>query len=90
MNCTVDAMALDKLDRTFNAVQPTAAAVAGGDVSSVVGVPDIVNLLLTLYDPLSDYTGTLHNVNIPLTVDMVLNWLLNVYDRLAVLLRQIR
>jgi len=72
-NMTVDVLTLDKLDKSFNAVQDSA--------DGVVGVLDIVNLLVTVYDPLTDHAGALHNVNIPLTVDLILNWLLNVYDR---------
>jgi len=71
-NMTVDVVALDKLERTFGTVQ---------DSAGVVGVLDIVNLLVSIYDPLTDHAGALHNVNIPLTVDLILNWLLNVFDR---------
>ena len=71
-NWTVDVVALDKLDKAFHTVQ---------DSAELIGVLDIVNLLVTIYDPLSDHAGVLHNVNIPLTVDLILNWLLNVYDR---------
>jgi len=71
-NLTVDVVGLDKLDRAFGKVQ---------ELPGIVGVLDIINLLMTIVDPLSDYSGALHNVNIPLTVDLILNWLLNVYDR---------
>ena len=74
-NLTVDVIALDKLDRAFSTVQDSA------ELPAVIGVLDIVNLLVTIYDPLTDHAGALHNVNVPLTVDLILNWLLNVFDR---------
>jgi len=70
---TVDVITLDKLDRAFSSLQDS--------VAGVIGVLDVVNLLVTVYDPLNDHAGTLHNVNIPLTVDLIFNWLMNVYDR---------
>ena len=70
---TVDVIALDKLDRAFSSLQDS--------VAGVIGVLDVVNLLVTVYDPLNDHAGALHNVNIPLTVDLIFNWLMNVYDR---------
>jgi len=70
---TVDVIALDKLDTAFSSLQDS--------VAGVIGVLDVVNLLVTVYDPLNDHAGALHNVNIPLTVDLILNWLMNVYDR---------
>ena len=47
----------------------------------MVSVPDIVNCLVTLYEPLAIHAPSSRSVNIPLSVDLVLNWLLNVYDR---------
>ncbi|XP_043925536.1 utrophin isoform X2 [Protopterus annectens] len=44
----------------------------------LVSVPDIINCLTTTYDGLEQNHKEL--VNVPLCVDMCLNWLLNVYD----------
>ncbi|CAK8689271.1 unnamed protein product [Clavelina lepadiformis] len=44
----------------------------------VVGVLEIIACLTTLYDALEQDYNTL--VNVPLCVDMCLNWILNVYD----------
>lgn len=41
-------------------------------------VPDVINCLTTIYDGLEEKHKDL--VNVPLCVDMCLNWLLNVYD----------
>ncbi|XP_069462828.1 utrophin isoform X3 [Ambystoma mexicanum] len=41
-------------------------------------VPDVINCLTTTYDGLEEKHKDL--VNVPLCVDMCLNWLLNVYD----------
>jgi len=72
---TVDVVTLEKLDKAFSAIQDA------GEMHGMIGVSDVVNFLVNVYDPLTDNTGTLHNVNVPLTVDLILNWLLNVYDR---------
>jgi len=72
---SVDVVTLEKLDRMFATIQD------GGDMHAVIGVPDVVNFLLNVYDPMTDHSGSLHDVNIPLTIDLILNWLLNVYDR---------
>lgn len=71
----MDVVALDKLDKMFTTIQDAS------NLHGVIGVSDIINFLLNVYDPLTDHSGLLHNVNIPLTVDLILNWLLNVYDR---------
>ncbi|XP_069625224.1 utrophin isoform X1 [Ranitomeya imitator] len=44
----------------------------------LLSVPEIINILTTLYDGLEEKNKDL--VNVPLCVDMCLNWLLNVYD----------
>nr|XP_045014209.1 utrophin isoform X3 [Jaculus jaculus]XP_045014210.1 utrophin isoform X3 [Jaculus jaculus] len=44
----------------------------------LLSVPDIINCLTTTYDGLEQLHKDL--VNVPLCVDMCLNWLLNVYD----------
>ncbi|RXM36703.1 Utrophin [Acipenser ruthenus] len=48
----------------------------------LLNVPDVINCLTTLYDGLEQNHKDL--VNVPLCVDMCLNWLLNVYDTLPV------
>lgn len=74
-NLTVDVIGLEKLDPVFSTIRENDA------MPGVIGVSDVVNFLVNIYDPLTDHSGSLHNVNIPLTVDLILNWLLNVYDR---------
>ncbi|XP_070112325.1 utrophin isoform X10 [Equus caballus] len=44
----------------------------------LLSVPDVINCLTTTYDGLEQMHKEL--VNVPLCVDMCLNWLLNVYD----------
>ncbi|XP_045150513.1 utrophin [Echinops telfairi] len=44
----------------------------------LLSVPDVINCLTTTYDGLEQIHKDL--VNVPLCVDMCLNWLLNVYD----------
>ncbi|XP_071469048.1 utrophin isoform X2 [Marmota flaviventris] len=44
----------------------------------LLSVPDVINCLTTTYDGLEQMHKDL--VNVPLCVDMCLNWLLNVYD----------
>ncbi|XP_058163574.1 utrophin isoform X2 [Dasypus novemcinctus] len=44
----------------------------------LLGVPDVISCLTTAYDGLEQRHVDL--VNVPLCVDMCLNWLLNVYD----------
>ncbi|RXM30589.1 Utrophin [Acipenser ruthenus] len=46
----------------------------------LLNVPDVINCLTTIYDGLEQNHKDL--VNVPLCVDMCLNWLLNVYDTL--------
>jgi len=72
---TVDVIGLEKLDPVFSTIHENDA------MPGVIGVSDVVNFLVNVYDPLTDHSGALHNVNVPLTVDLILNWLLNVYDR---------
>uniref|UniRef100_A0AAY4EC63 Utrophin n=1 Tax=Denticeps clupeoides TaxID=299321 RepID=A0AAY4EC63_9TELE len=49
-----------------------------GGGSSVLTVPEVINTLTCVYDSLEQEHKDL--VNVPLCVDMCLNWLLNVYD----------
>ncbi|XP_039603451.1 utrophin isoform X2 [Polypterus senegalus] len=44
----------------------------------LLNVPDVINCLTTIYDGLEENHKDL--VNVPLCVDMCLNWLLNVFD----------
>lgn len=46
--------------------------------NQLLSVPDIINCLTSVYDGLEQEHKDL--VNVPLCVDMCLNWLLNVYD----------
>uniref|UniRef100_A0A672HWW9 Utrophin n=1 Tax=Salarias fasciatus TaxID=181472 RepID=A0A672HWW9_SALFA len=46
--------------------------------SQLLTVPDVINCLTSIYDGLEQEHKDL--VNVPLCVDMCLNWLLNVYD----------
>ncbi|KAM7395346.1 hypothetical protein PAMA_006892 [Pampus argenteus] len=46
--------------------------------NQLLSVPDIINCLTSIYDGLEQEHKDL--VNVPLCVDMSLNWLLNVYD----------
>ncbi|XP_048842550.1 utrophin isoform X1 [Brienomyrus brachyistius] len=46
--------------------------------NQLLNVPDVINCLTTMYDGLEQKHKDL--VNVPLCVDMCLNWLLNVYD----------
>uniref|UniRef100_A0A8C2R545 Utrophin n=1 Tax=Capra hircus TaxID=9925 RepID=A0A8C2R545_CAPHI len=46
----------------------------------LLSVPDVINCLTTTYDGLEQMHKNLNLVNVPLCVDMCLNWLLNVYD----------
>ncbi|KAM4713316.1 utrophin isoform 2-T2 [Anableps anableps] len=46
--------------------------------SHLLSVPDVINCLTSIYDGLEQEHKDL--VNVPLCVDMCLNWLLNVYD----------
>lgn len=45
----------------------------------LVGVQDVISCLTTIYSGLEEKHNDM--VNVPLCVDMCLNWLLNVYDR---------
>lgn len=46
--------------------------------AQLLTVPDVINCLTSIYDGLEQQHKDL--VNVPLCVDMCLNWLLNVYD----------
>lgn len=50
--------------------------------NQLLSVPDIINCLTSVYDGLEQEHKDL--VNVPLCVDMCLNWLLNVYDTYVV------
>lgn len=45
----------------------------------VMDVVEVIHALTSLYEKLEEERSVL--INIPLCVDMCLNWLLNVYDR---------
>lgn len=45
----------------------------------VMDVVEVIHCLTSLYERLEEERGIL--VNVPLCVDMTLNWLLNVFDR---------
>ncbi|KAK3089530.1 hypothetical protein FSP39_004327 [Pinctada imbricata] len=49
-----------------------------GRNDNVMGVIEIINCVATMYEHISDNHPDL--VNVPLCVDLVLNWILNVYD----------
>lgn len=49
--------------------------------SAQLSVPEVINCLTSVYDDLEQEHKDL--VNVPLCVDMCLNWLLNVYDTYA-------
>lgn len=49
------------------------------EAERVMDVVEMIHSLTTLYEKLEEDRSIL--VNIPLCIDMCLNWLLNVYDR---------
>ncbi|XP_054018725.1 utrophin isoform X4 [Dryobates pubescens] len=49
-----------------------------GQNDQLIGVPDVISCLTTIYSGLEEKHKDM--VNVPLCVDMCLNWLLNVYD----------
>lgn len=51
------------------------------DAVEVIDVLEFIHALTSLYEQLEEKHGVL--LDIPLCVDMCLNWLLNVYDRSA-------
>ena len=50
-----------------------------GSHEDVVGVSDMVKVLTFLFDKLDQNEKA--KIDIPLSIDLSLNWLLNVYDR---------
>ncbi|KAJ8270600.1 hypothetical protein GJAV_G00116950 [Gymnothorax javanicus] len=70
------ALCLDLLD--LNVAQNTFEQHKLTQNSQLLNVPDVINCLTTIYDGLEQNHKDL--VNVPLCVDMCLNWLLNVYD----------
>uniref|UniRef100_H3BXZ6 Utrophin n=1 Tax=Tetraodon nigroviridis TaxID=99883 RepID=H3BXZ6_TETNG len=70
------ALCLDLLD--LNVAQNTFKQHKLTNNSQLLSVPDIINCLTSIYDGLEQEHKDL--VNVPLCVDMCLNWLLNVYD----------
>lgn len=70
----VDLVALNSLAEVFREQE-----LQQGD--HVMDVVEMIHGLTTLYERLEEERSIL--VNIPLCVDMCLNWLLNVYDRYA-------
>ena len=47
----------------------------------LMDVMDMINCITTMYEHMTEDHPSL--INVPLCVDMVLNWLLNVYDTYA-------
>ena len=47
----------------------------------VIDIPDMVTVLRSLYEAVQVANPT--DIRLPLTIDLCLNWILNVYDRLA-------
>ncbi|KAK7907775.1 hypothetical protein WMY93_016387 [Mugilogobius chulae] len=70
------ALCLDLLD--LNVAQNTFAQHKLMNNNQLMTVPDVINCLTSIYDGLEQEHKDL--VNVPLCVDMCLNWLLNVYD----------
>ncbi|XP_033847002.1 LOW QUALITY PROTEIN: dystrophin [Periophthalmus magnuspinnatus] len=70
------ALCLDLLD--LNVAQNTFAQHKLLNNNQLMTVPDVINCLTSIYDGLEQEHKDL--VNVPLCVDMCLNWLLNVYD----------
>ncbi|XP_068198088.1 utrophin isoform X3 [Antennarius striatus] len=70
------ALCLDLLD--LNVTQNTFEQHKMTNNNQLLSVPDIINCLTSIYDGLEQEHKDL--VNVPLCVDMCLNWLLNVYD----------
>lgn len=68
--------AVDLLD--LNVAQNTFEQHKLTNNNQLLTVPDIINCLTSVYDGLEQEHKDL--VNVPLCVDMCLNWLLNVYD----------
>uniref|UniRef100_A0A8C5I3D6 Utrophin n=1 Tax=Gouania willdenowi TaxID=441366 RepID=A0A8C5I3D6_GOUWI len=70
------ALCLDLLD--LNVAQNTFDQHKLTNNNQLLNVPDVINCLTSIYDGLEQEHKDL--VNVPLCVDMCLNWLLNVYD----------
>ncbi|XP_071226960.1 utrophin-like isoform X3 [Salvelinus alpinus] len=70
------ALGLDLLD--LNVAQSTFEQHKLTQNAQLLTVPDVINCLTSIYDGLEQQHKDL--VNVPLCVDMCLNWLLNVYD----------
>ncbi|KAM4633849.1 utrophin isoform 3-T3 [Polymixia lowei] len=70
------ALCLDLLD--LSVAQSTFEQHKLTNNSQLLSVPDVINGLTSIYDGLEQEHKDL--VNVPLCVDMCLNWLLNVYD----------
>lgn len=50
-----------------------------GQNDKLLDVVDLINCVTSMYEKVSEDNPNL--VNVPFCVDLVLNWLLNVYDR---------
>lgn len=74
---TVDLLDLNVAQNTFEQHKLT-------NNNQLLTVPDVINCLTSIYDGLEQEHKDL--VNVPLCVDMSLNWLLNVYDTYVCLL----
>lgn len=53
-----------------------------GSHEDIIGVSEMVEILTSIFEKLERNNG--QTVNLPLSIDLSLNWILNVYDRLAV------
>lgn len=70
---TVDLLSLENVIKAFGQVDGLRV-----HLDSTVGTIDMIACLLSLYET---HASTLQ---VPLTVDLILNWILNVFDRLVV------
>ncbi|XP_049613871.1 utrophin isoform X7 [Syngnathus scovelli] len=70
------ALCLDLLD--LSVAQNTFSQHKLTNNNQLMSVPDVINCLTSIYDGLEQEHKDL--VNVPLCIDMCLNWLLNVYD----------
>ncbi|PWA27852.1 hypothetical protein CCH79_00000392, partial [Gambusia affinis] len=74
--CVYENPAMDLLD--LSVAQNTFEQHKLTNNSHLLSVPEVINCLTSIYDGLEQEHKDL--VNVPLCVDMCLNWLLNVYD----------
>lgn len=72
ISSTVDLLSLDDVSTAFDNVEGLKV-----HVDSAVGTIDMITCLLSLYE------SHANALQVPLMVDLVLNWILNVFDRLV-------